>query len=134
MKAAVITLIVNLAASLILMFPLKHLGLALANSLAAAVNIIILGIVLRKKIGSFLDRNFYLSTLKIITSSLVMWGAIMLIGFFLPWDSGSSFRSRLIYLLTTITLGAATFFTCSYLLKSPEMQSIIRLLKKRFSR
>jgi len=134
MKAAVITLIVNLVASIILMFPLKHLGLALANSLAAAVNVIILGIVLRKKIGFFLDRDFYFSTLKIIASSLVMWGAIMLINVFLPWDSGSSFRSRLIYLLTTITAGAATFFICSYFLKSPEMTSIIRLLKKRFGR
>ena len=134
MKAAFITLIVNLVASIILMFPLKHLGLALANSLAAIVNVIILGVVLRKKIGPFLDREFYFSTLKIMTSSLVMWGAIMLIGVFLPWDSVSSFRSRLIYLLITITAGVATFFICSYLLKSPEMQSIIRLLKKRFSR
>jgi putative peptidoglycan lipid II flippase len=134
MKAAIITLIVNLAASIALMFPLKHSGLALANSLAAMVNVIILGIVLKKKIGPFLDRNFYFSTLKIITSSIVMWGAIMLIDLFMPWDSSSPFRSRLIYLLTTITAGAATFFICSYLLKSPEMHSIIRLLKKRFNR
>src|SRR5450759_6013147 len=98
MKAAIITLIVNLAASIALMFPLKHSGLALANSLAAIVNVIILGIVLKKKIGPFLDRNFYFSTLKIITSSIVMWGAIMLIDVFMPWDSSSSFRSRLIYL------------------------------------
>jgi putative peptidoglycan lipid II flippase len=134
MKAAIITLIVNLAASIALMFPLKHSGLALANSLAAIVNVIILGIVLKKKIGPFLDRNFYFSTLKIITSSIVMWGAIMLIDVFMPWDSSSSFRSRLIYLLTTITAGAATFFICSYILKSPEIHSIIRLLKKRFNR
>jgi putative peptidoglycan lipid II flippase len=134
MKAAIITLIVNLAVSIILMFPLKHNGLALANSLAAIVNVIILGIVLKKKIGPFLDRNFYFSTLKIIISSIVMWGTIMLIDVFMPWDSSSSFRSRLTYLLTTITAGAATFFICSYLLKSPEMHSMIRLLKKRFNR
>ena len=134
MKAAIITLMVNLAASLALMFPLKHNGLALANSLAAIVNVIILSIVLKKKIGTFLDRNFYISTLKIITSSVVMWGAIILIEVFMPWDSGSPFRSRLIHLLTTITAGAATFFICSYLLKSPEIHSIVRLLKKRFNR
>ncbi len=134
MKAAIITLIVNLVASIALMFPLKHSGLALANSLAAIVNVIILGIVLKKKIGPFLDRNFYFSTLKIITSSIVMWGAIMLINVFIPWDSGSPFRSRLIYLLATIAAGAATFFICSYILKSPEIHGIIRLLKKRFNR
>jgi putative peptidoglycan lipid II flippase len=134
MKAAIITLIVNLAASLALMYPLKHNGLALANSLAAMANVIILSIVLRKKIGPFLDRNFYISTLKIITSSVVMLGTIMLIEFFMPWDSGSSFSSRLIYLLTTITAGSATFFVCTYLLKSPEMHSIVRLLKNRINR
>jgi putative peptidoglycan lipid II flippase len=134
MKAAIITLIVNLAASIALMFPLKHNGLALANSLAAIVNVIILSIVLKKKIGPFLDRNFYISTLKIITSSIVMWGTIMLIDVFMPWNSGSSFRSRLIYLLSSITAGAATFFICSYLLKSQEIHSVIRLLKKRFNR
>jgi hypothetical protein len=63
-----------------------------------------------------------------------MWGTIMLIDVFMPWNSGSSFRSRLIYLLSSITAGAATFFICSYLLKSQEIHSVIRLLKKRFNR
>ena len=134
MRAAIISFIVNLLVSLALMYPMKHKGLALATSLAAIVNVIILGIVLKKKIGPFLDRNFYFSTLKIITSSIIMWGSIMLIDVFMPWDSSSSFRSRFIYLLTAIVAGAATFFICSYLLKSPEMHSVIRLLKKRFNR
>ena len=134
MRAAIISFIVNLLVSLALMYPMKHKGLALATSLAAIVNVIILGIVLKKKIGPFLDRNFYFSTLKIITSSIIMWGSIMLIDVFMSWDSSSSFRSRFIYLLTAIVAGATTFFICSYLLKSPEMHSVIRLLKKRFNR
>jgi len=134
MRAAIISFVVNLLVSLALMYPMKHKGLALATSLAAIINVIILGIVLKKKIGPFLDRNFYFSTLRIITSSVVMWCAIMLIDIFLPWNSSSSFRARFIYLLTTITAGGATFFICSYLLKSPEMHSIIRLLKKRLNR
>ena len=134
MRAAIISFVVNLLVSLALMYPMKHKGLALATSLAAIVNVIILGIVLKKKIGPFLDRNFYFSTLKIITSSIIMWGSIMLIDVFMSWDSSSSFRSRFIYLLTAIVAGATTFFICSYLLKSPEMHSVIRLLKKRFNR
>jgi len=134
MRAAIISFVVNLLVSLALMYPMKHKGLALATSLAAIVNVIILGIVLKKKIGPFLDRNFYFSTLKIITSSIIMGGSIMLIDVFMSWDSSSSFRSRFIYLLTAIVAGATTFFICSYLLKSPEMHSVIRLLKKRFNR
>jgi putative peptidoglycan lipid II flippase len=134
LKAAIIAVSFNVIASLILMNPLKHSGLALANSLASMVNVIILSIVLKKKIGTFLDRNFYLSTGKIIISSLVMLGAITLVDFFLPWNTDAHFKARLIYLLVSIAIGAAAFFVCAYLLKSPEIQSIVQLLKKRFSR
>ena len=134
MRAAMIAFVVNLIFSLALMYSMKHKGLALANSLSAVFNVFILSFVLRKKIGKFLDRNFYISTFKIIISSVVMLGAIVLIEVFMPWDSDSSFRSRLIYLSTTITTGAATFFVCTYLLKSPEMHSIVRLLKNRINR
>ncbi|HQL98828.1 MAG TPA: murein biosynthesis integral membrane protein MurJ, partial [Smithella sp.] len=61
MKAAVIALIVNVVASLILMYPLKHNGIALASSIAATVNVLVLTIVLKRKIGKFLDRAFYYS-------------------------------------------------------------------------
>jgi putative peptidoglycan lipid II flippase len=134
MKAAIITLVVNLVASVALMFPLKHNGLALANSLAAIINVIVLGIVLKKKIGVFLDRSFYISTIKIIISSLVMWGSILLVDFFLPWDTNSPAKARLIYLIVTVAVGAVTYCACAYLLKSREMNSVVRQLQKRFSR
>lgn len=134
MKAAIITLIVNIAASIALMIPLKHNGLALANSLASMVNVIVLCVVLRKKIGPFLDRSFYLSTLKIIISSFVMWGAIMLLNAYLPWDANASFSVRLTYLIAAIAIGAATYFACAYLLRAPEIHGIIRQMKRRLKR
>jgi putative peptidoglycan lipid II flippase len=134
LKAAVITLIVNLLASLVLMQFIKHSGIALANSLAATVNVIILFVVLKKKIGIFLDRSFYSSVVKIIISSLVMLAALMIVDFFLPWNTDAHFKARLIYLIVSIAAGAASFFICSYLLKSQEIYGIINMLKKRFSR
>jgi putative peptidoglycan lipid II flippase len=134
MKAAIITFIVNLVASLILMYPLAHNGLALANSLAATVNVIILSVVLKKRIGTFLDRVFYSSIVKIIISSLAMLTALILIDFFLPWNKEAPFKERLFYLIVSIAVGGSAFFICSYLLKSPEIYGIIRELKKRFTR
>jgi putative peptidoglycan lipid II flippase len=134
MKAAIITFIVNLAASLALMHPLKHNGLALANSLAATVNVIILFVVLKKKIGTFLDRVFYSSIVKIIISSLIMLAALILVNFFLSWNTEAHFKERLIYLIVSVAVGGSAFFICSYLLKSPEIYGVIRLLKKRFTR
>ncbi len=134
MKAAIITLIVNVAASVALMFPLKHNGLALANSLASMVNVIILGIVLKKKIGIFLDRGFYSSTGKIIISSLVMWGALLLVGIIIPWSTNAPFKARLIHLIVAVAVGMITYFACTYLLKSPEIHSIVGKLKRKFKR
>jgi putative peptidoglycan lipid II flippase len=134
MKAAMITLVVNVVASIALMFPLKHNGIALANSLASIVNVIVLGAVLRKKIGPFLDRSFYSSFLKIAVSSLVMWCSILFLDFFLPWNINAHFKSRLVYLVTAMLIGGISYLSCTYLLKSPEIHSVTGQLKKRFRR
>jgi putative peptidoglycan lipid II flippase len=134
LKAAIITLIVNVLFSLALMYPLKHNGLALANSISAAVNVLILAFVLRRKIGTFLDRTFYASVFKIIVSAVIMLGAIGLIEYFMPWSTQASFKTRLIYLISTVIAGAGVFFICAYLLKSPEIHALVNVLKKRLNR
>lgn len=134
MRAAMIAFVVNLIFSLALMYPMKHKGLALANSLSAVANVFILSFVLRNKIGKFLDRSFYVSVLRIIMSSLIMVASIMLIDYFLPWNTLVGFKIRLIYLISAITAGAGAFFISAYLLKSQEIHAIINILKNRLSR
>lgn len=134
LKAAIITLIVNVLAGLILMYPLKHNGIALAGSISAMVNVMVLAFVLRNKIGTYLNRAFFTAILKIILSALIMLAAIGLINFVMPWDTYAGFQSRLIFLLTAIFVGAGTYFLCAYLLKIPEMHSIVNILKKRLNR
>lgn len=134
LKAAVITLIANVIAGLILMYPLKHNGIALAGSISASVNVLVLAFVLKNKIGTYLDRAFFIAIFKIIISALVMLSAILLIDFVMPWNTYAAFRSRLLYLLTAIFVGAVTFFLCAYLLKSPEMHSTVNMIKRRLTR
>ena len=134
MKAAIVALIVNVACSVILMSPMKHGGLALATSIASAVNVIMLGIILKKRIGSYLNREFYRSLGKITAASLVMWGAIMVVEFFIPWNITGPFDGRLLFLIASISVGMATFFVMSWLLKSPEMVMVIRTIKGKLGR
>ena len=89
-----------------------------------------LSFVLRRKIGKFLDSSFYISILKIIISGVIMIGAILLIDYFLPWNTYANFKTRLIYLTCTIVVGAGVFFTSAYLLKSPEMPFAHEYAKK----
>lgn len=134
MKAAIITLIVNVLVSLALMYPLKHNGLALAVSIAAAVNVFTLSFVLRRKIGKFLDRSFYISIFKIVLSAASMAVAILLMDYFMPWDNSARFKTRLIYLIVAVFTGAGVFFSCAFLLKSQEIHALVNMIKRRLSR
>jgi putative peptidoglycan lipid II flippase len=134
LKAAVITLIINVAASLILMYPLKHNGIALASSISAIVNVLVLAYVLKTKIGTYLDQAFYSAIFKIIISAGLMLGAIGFIEYFMPWDTCTVLKTRLIYLSITVVGGACTFLICAYILKSSEMYAIMNILKKRLNR
>jgi putative peptidoglycan lipid II flippase len=134
LKAAIVTLIVNLLVSLLLMYPLKHNGIALASSISAIVNVVVLAYVLKTKIGTYLDREFYSSVSKIVLSAVLMLGAIGLIEYIMPWNTHAALKIRLIYLSVTIFCGAGVFLTSAYLLKSPEMHAVINILKKRVSR
>ncbi len=131
-RIAIVALIVNTAMSILLMFPLKHGGLALATSIASAVNVITLSAILARRIGPFLDREFYQSVLKVSTASLVMWGAIWLSNHLLAWRDDGPFRERLIILATAIAVGTVTFFTTSHLLKSREMARVLEMARRRF--
>ncbi|MDI9570162.1 MAG: murein biosynthesis integral membrane protein MurJ [Pseudomonadota bacterium] len=129
MKAAIVALIVNVAASIALMGPMRHGGLALATSLASVVNVLILGFVLRRRIGSYLNRDFYRSLGKMAAASLVMWLSIMLVEAIFPWRIADAFDRRLLFLTASVTFGLTTYFAASWALKSPEMTMAIRTAK-----
>lgn len=74
-KSATVALIVNIVLSIILMYPLKVCGLALASSIAAFVNSIILFVVLRRRIGSFI-KGLWLELTKCILASFFMVSAL----------------------------------------------------------
>jgi putative peptidoglycan lipid II flippase len=113
---------------------LKHNGIALAGSVSAMANVLVLAIVLRKKIGVYLERAFYVSVLKMVISSLVMLGAMGIIEWFMPWQTSATFRQRLIYLCLSLTGGGLAFFISAYVLKSPEIHAILDRLKTRLNR
>ncbi len=131
MKAAVVALIVNVVCSLILMHPLKHGGLALATSIASAVNVIMLSVILKRRVGAFVDQQFYYSIGKIALSSLVMWLAIVAVGLVLPWHNEGPFAARLLNLCVSIAAGLSVFFIVSWIQKSPELVLFVRTLKKK---
>jgi len=131
MKAAIVALIVNALLSLTLMFPLKHAGLALATSLASMVNVAMLWVILRIRLGAFLDRDFFLSIARTGLSTLVMLGVILSIDFIYPWSVANPFNARLLYLSLCVVVGAAAFFIAAFFFRSQEIAAALRVISRR---
>ncbi len=132
LKVAFLSLFVNIVMSFALMVPLKHGGLALATSIASAVNVLVLAFILRKKIGAFLDREFYHSLERTVLATLLMWGTLLLIGYFLKWDTGASLQIRLSFLTVNIAVGLAAFLISSRLLKNRELEMLTEAIARKW--
>ncbi len=131
LKAAFVSLLVNVGLSILLMFPLKHGGLALATSAASAVNVLMLSFILRKKIGVFLDQKFYSSLGKTFFASALMGISFYLVDFMYPWNIQAAFETRALFLTICIATGILVFFGTSFLLKSDEIVSLLNVIRRK---
>jgi putative peptidoglycan lipid II flippase len=133
MKAAIVALLVNLAFSVALMFPLRHGGLALATSIASAVNVGMLWVILRRRVGPLLESDFYRSVAKTALASLAMGAIILLAGLAYPWQGDGPFRARFLHLLLTVAAGGGGFLLAAFFLRSPEIAHALAALRRRLA-
>ena len=121
----------NIVFSVALMGPMLHNGLALANSIAAAVNFLMLFYFLRKKLGGIGTGRIITSFAKTGLSSLLMgifgW---MLAGGAVWSESGHIGEKACI--LTTLILGSlAIYLAASWLLRSEEMVYFVKKIREK---
>ncbi|MEW6671061.1 MAG: murein biosynthesis integral membrane protein MurJ [Thermodesulfobacteriota bacterium] len=133
-RMAAISLAANVALSVILMQWLRHGGLALATSLAAMVNLVLLLKVLRARLGSLGWEVARDSILKTVVCSAAMgvavWGVALAA---IPGGNISALR-LLSGLVVTIGAGLVSYGVFSYLARVPELEMVLSLLGKRFAK
>jgi len=133
-RIAVVALIVNTVFSVALMFPMKHSGLALATSIASAVNVLTLGFLLRKRIGGFLDAAFWGSIARVTAASIVMWAAVTLTTHTLGWDVAASFSYRFEVLAAGLAVGISVFAASAFALRCPETTTLLSMIRRKLGR
>ncbi|MBF0622344.1 MAG: murein biosynthesis integral membrane protein MurJ [Magnetococcales bacterium] len=129
-RIAITCLIFNMVMNVILMFPLKHVGLALATSLASYLNTVLLLVYLKRKTGFSLSRAFYGCFGKGIVASAVMvvflsWGVDQY------WQAGLSLTEKGIVLIPLIFGSMALYFGVAILLRMQEVGDLFSVLLKR---
>ena len=129
---ALLSMALNLVFSLVLKGPLEQDGLALAMSLATAIEATLLFLILQRRLGgadagslaAFLLRTAVATGLMaaVVVGFLAGEDALEPLGAHTVWES-------LLEALGGTVLGAAAFFLASFALRSPEAQGLWRRLR-----
>ncbi len=132
-KIAVIAFIINILFSTtsILWTPLAHGGLALATSLASMLNLGLLTVKLRKKIGRMDGRRILTSLLKIVPASIAMG----VIGWWISLNPAWQLRGNALYkaeLLVGGMVASILFYVVAmWVLRSEELKFIWGIMKRK---
>jgi putative peptidoglycan lipid II flippase len=133
-KIAAVGVAANLILSLALMGPLKHSGLALANSLASGINFLMLSFFLRRKLHRIDARKIAKSFLQVVLSSSLMG----LTGWFLLrgelWTRNGSTAIKAVYLSGTMAVCIVMYAAANSLMKNEELQYVREMIVKKFSK
>ncbi len=122
-KLAAWALLANLIFNLILMGPFKHAGLALGSALAAYLNLGLLVVILRRRLGHIGGKKIARSFLRMIPAVVIMGIVVFTVnrGFFVP--DGTT-TSQALALGSAVVLGMASFFLVARVMRCEEMQII----------
>jgi len=122
MRIALATVALNLALNLVLIWPLREAGLALATAITALLQTLVLALLLRRRSTEPGARALVPPVLAVLAISACMGGAVLLTQALLPGDSWAR---------TLLRLGAATgaggiaYGLLAHLTKRPELRWLL---------
>jgi putative peptidoglycan lipid II flippase len=114
----------NVVLSLLLLGPLEHGGLALANSIATGVEMLVLFVLFRRRVGDFEERKT-LGSLAVIGL-----GAGVMLLILLPFVSQFADRGPVFLGIFGALLGAAVYGIATAALGSEEIGFVLRRLRR----
>ncbi len=100
-------------------FTISHGGIPLANAIVALINAVTLSIIISAKTKHIFTKDIFIHILKVIISSIVMFGVIYLINIALK-DFNEGMLQNILRVCVGTGGGVVTYFVLTYLLKSNE--------------
>lgn len=133
-RASAANLAVFLSLSALLMPSLNHVGIALANSGAAAVQVALLLYWLRRHTGPLGLRKVAGSAARILAAALVMAGCLLALARRYDWLHPGSELARIAWFLALCGAGAAIFALAARAFGVRELSELMRALRRRGNR
>jgi len=132
-KVAFVAFLINLVASLVLMGPLKHGGIALALSLSSSIQFCLLAFFLKRRVDNFNLIPVLLSALKCAVSAVVMGtGVLLLYSRFLGGNLGQGLWHVIFNLGGLIAAGVMIYFVVARILGCRELSSVMDIFRSPF--
>jgi len=131
---ALVAFFLNLAFSLILMRSMLHSGLALASSLSAFGNMLMLLYLLRRKVGSFGGRKLLIVAIKSVTAGVPAAAAAMFLLRLANWSAEGEKLLKGGVLFAAIFAAVVTYALLSLLLRSEEARDAAALIRRKLLR
>ena len=131
MRMGLICLGANVVLNSILIFPLKHAGLALATSLSSMLNLILLFRALSPRLGGMGMKGIVTSLLRIFFCSLPMGLVSYLICSLGEWSTSGHGIQKVFLLSVAIATGFGIYLGSSYGMKNEELIFLLKMLKRK---
>jgi putative peptidoglycan lipid II flippase len=120
---------VNVVLALLLMFPLRHAGLALASSLSAYVNVILLCWLLRRRLHGPRGALLWGSLGRTLAASAALAAWCLVAERWLP-AATVAVTPGLIRMLVALLGGVAVYGAVAGLLRAPELTSLLGMARR----
>lgn len=120
------SVVANVALAVALMWPLKHAGLALASSLSAYVNLILLYWLLRRRLGPLGGRETLRSLVRtgIASAAVWLWCVVIASRLVAGWVGAA-------WTVGALVAGAAVYTAVAAALRAPELGALRGMLRRR---
>ncbi len=128
---AVVCIAANGILGATLMWPMQHNGLALSLSLASMLNLVLLTMALRKKLGTLGWRHIALSVAKSGLCALLMGLSVWALAQRIIPPAGTNWLGLLTGLVACIAAGIMVFVSLAFVFRVPELQVALQLVIKR---
>jgi len=132
-KVFVVAFFINILCSYSLMHPLKHGGIALANTISSGANFILLLLLLRKKITRVDANKIIKSFLKALFAASIMGYAGYQVIEGALWTQGGQNLTKITYLVATIALCSLIYLAISFFTKNSELAYVLNVIRKKRS-
>ncbi len=131
LRLALFAMLVNLIGNLILIWPLRHIGVGVATAIAAWVNLILIWIVLRRRGHVHPDTRLRQKALRIILATLSMGAALWFGGQLAQPLLGDGLLRRITVLTILCGGGGLVYFAAIFAFGAYRLSELKQLIRRR---